>query len=48
MNKGDIVSLKIEDISTEGRGIGKVQGFAVFVRDVVVGDEVSVRVTKVK
>ena len=48
MNKGDIVRLKIEDISHEGQGIGKADGFAVFVKNTVVGDVIDAELTKVK
>ena len=59
MEKGQIVTLNIEDMSTEGQGIGKLyekdadgiagtRGFAVFVKDTVVGDRVKVELTKVK
>jgi len=48
MNKGDIVRLRIEDISNEGQGIGKADGFAVFVKNTVVGDVVEAELTKVK
>lgn len=46
--KNDIVELKITDITNEGEGVGKVDGFTFFVKDALVGDEASVRVTKVK
>ena len=77
MEKGQIVTLTIEDMSTEGQGIGKLyeagtagaqalpsvvgaqassdadgtadaRGFAVFVKDTVVGDRVKAELTKVK
>ena len=48
MKKGDIVRLKIEDISHEGQGIGKADGFAVFVKNTVLGDVVDAELTKVK
>ena len=52
MEQGQIVELTIEDMSAEGRGIGKIyddeRGFAVFVQDTVVGDRVKVELTKVK
>ena len=52
MEKGQIVELKIEDMSAEGRGIGKIydgeKGFAVFVKDAVLGDLVRAELTKVK
>ena len=40
MEKGQILELKIEDMSSEGAGIGKADGFAVFVKNTVVGDVV--------
>ena len=52
IEKGQIVELTIEDMSAEGRGIGKIyedeRGFAVFVQDTVVGDRVKAELTKVK
>ncbi len=46
--KNDILTVKIEDIGNEGEGIGKVDGFTLFVKDAVVGDVVEARVTKSK
>lgn len=48
MEKGQIVQLTIEDMSNEGQGIGKADGFAVFVKNTVVGDVVKAELTKVK
>ncbi len=52
MEKGQIVELKIEDMSAEGSGIGKIydgeRGFAVFVKDAAIGDLVRAELTKVK
>lgn len=48
MEKGQILELKIEDMSNEGAGIGKADGFAVFVKNTVVGDVVKAELTKVK
>ena len=48
MKKGDIVRLRIEDISHEGQGIGKADGFAVFVKNTVLGDVVDAELTTVK
>lgn len=48
MEKGQIVELTIEDISSEGQGIGKAEGFAVFIKNTVVGDTVKAEITKVK
>lgn len=46
--KNDIVTVTIEDIGAEGEGIGKVDGFTLFVKDAVVGDVVEARITKEK
>ena len=48
MEKGQILDLTIEDMSQEGKGIGKADGFAVFVDGAVVGDKVRVQLRKVK
>ena len=48
MEKGQILELKIEDMSSEGAGIGKADGFAVFVKNTVIGDVVKAELTKVK
>ena len=47
-SKNDIVTVKIEDIGTEGEGIGKLEGFTLFVKDPVMGDVVEARLVKVK
>lgn len=46
--KNEIVPITIEDIGAEGEGIGKVNGFTLFVKDAVVGDELLVKVMKIK
>lgn len=46
--KNDVVTLRIEDYSTEGQGIGKADGYAVFVKDTVIGDLAEVRIVKAK
>ena len=46
--KNDMVTVTIEDISSEGEGIGKINGYPFFVKDAVIGDTAKVRVTKVK
>ena len=48
MEKGQVVEIKIEDMSAEGQGIGKAKGFVVFVPGAVVGDVVKAQLTKVK
>ena len=45
MEKGQIISgIKIEDISSDGDGIGRYEGMAVFVDGAVPGDIVSAEV----
>ena len=36
--KNDLVTLEIEDCGIDGEGIGKADGFTVFVKDAVIGD----------
>ena len=45
--KNDEFNLTIEDMSTDGAGIGRRNGFVWFVKDAVTGDVVTVRATKV-
>ena len=46
--KNETVSVTIEDIGTEGEGIGKVEGFTLFVKDAVPGDTVLAKILKCK
>lgn len=46
--KNDIVTVTIEDMGSEGEGIGRADGFALFVKDAVVGDVVEARIVKSK
>ena len=49
MKKDDIVTLKIEDLSSEGLGGGKCEdGMTLFVKDSVIGDVVEAKVMKMK
>ncbi len=48
MNKNDITTVTITDIGTDGEGIGKVDGYTLFVKDAVVGDTVEVKIMKAK
>ena len=48
MKKDDIIELKIEDLSSEGLGVGHSDGIALFVKDTVIGDTVEARVMKMK
>lgn len=46
-SKNQIVELWIEDIGTEGEGIGKVDGYTLFVKGAVAGDYIKARIMKV-
>ena len=46
--KNQLAVVTIEDMGSEGFGIGKVDGFALFVKDAVVGDRVEARIVKSK
>ena len=46
--KNDCYTVKIEDIGLEGEGIGKVDGFPLFVKDAIVGDVAKVKIVKAK
>lgn len=39
--------MEITDIGNEGEGIGKIDGFTVFVKDALPGEKIKVRITKV-
>lgn len=47
VEEGETYDVTIEDIAREGDGIARVEGFVIFVPDTEVGDEVTIRVTKV-
>ena len=46
--KDDILTVTIEDFSEDGLGIGKADGYALFVKDTVVGDTCRVKIMKAK
>ena len=46
--KNQILTVEIVDITSEGEGIGKVEGYPFFVKDAVIGDKAEIRVTRVK
>ena len=48
LKKNDLINLIIEDMSAEGEGIGKVDGFTFFVKDAIIGDSIVAKVTKLK
>ena len=48
VNKNEIYEVTIEDIGTEGQGIGHIDGEAVFVKDTLPGDKAVVKIIKAK
>ncbi len=48
MKKNDKINVVIEDIGVNGEGIGKVQGYTLFVKDAIIGDTVEAVITKPK
>lgn len=48
VNKNDIYEIDIVDMSTDGEGIGKIDGYTLFVKDTVIGDRVEVKIMKAK
>lgn len=48
VEKNKHYTVDIVDIGTNGEGIGKVEGFTVFIPETVTGDQVEARITKVK
>lgn len=46
--KNVCVTVTIEDMSSEGEGIGKTDGFTLFVKDTVIGDVAEVKIVKAK
>lgn len=46
--KNDMVTVDITDIGVGGEGIGKVEGYTLFIKDAVIGDRVDAKVIKPK
>lgn len=46
LKKNDEITLKIESVTSEGSGVGRYNGFAVFVRNSVAGDTVLAHIIK--
>ena len=44
MQKNQTVITEITDIGVNGEGIGKVDGYTLFIKDAVIGDQVEVKV----
>ncbi len=47
-HKNQILTVTIDDIGTNGEGIGRFEGYTLFVKDAVPGDIAEARITKVK
>lgn len=46
--KNDIVTVEITDMGADGEGIGKADGFTLFIKDAVIGDTVQAKIMKSK
>jgi 23S rRNA (uracil1939-C5)-methyltransferase len=46
--KNDIVTVTIEDAGMDGEGIGKADGYTLFIKDAVIGDTVEAKIMKAK
>ena len=46
--KNQLITLEITDVSHEGEGVGKADGFTFFVKDTIPGDKVTAKVMKTK
>lgn len=46
--KDDIVTLTIDDIGTNGEGIGRTEGITLFIKDALPGDMVRAKIMKMK
>ncbi len=48
LKKNDLITVTIEDMGAEGEGIGKIDGFPLFIKDAIIGDEITARILKTK
>lgn len=46
LNKNDVIELTITDIATDGNGVGRLEGMAVFVPNTAAGDRLMVKIVK--
>lgn len=46
--KNQLLTVEIIDMTTDGEGIGKIDGYPFFVKDAIIGDKAQIRVTRVK
>ncbi len=47
LKKNDILEVTIEDMGSEGEGVAKADGYALFIKDAIKGDRLKVKVMKV-
>ena len=48
LKQGDLVEIEINNVISDGEGIGKVNQQTIFVPDTVTGDIISARIVKIK
>lgn len=48
MQKNEIVTVEIEDIGVNGEGIGKIDGYTLFIKDAMIGDVIEAKLMKAK
>ena len=46
--KDDVLTVDITDIGNDGEGMGKINGYTLFIKDAVIGDKVRAKVMKAK
>src|SRR2546425_10402756 len=46
--RGDLLELTIDDLAFGGEGVGRVDGYVIFVRGALPGDRLRVRVTEAR
>lgn len=46
--KNDLVTVTIEDMGHDGEGLGKIEGYPLFIKDAVIGDVVEASIMKTK
>lgn len=48
LKKNDLCQVTIEDMGSDGEGIGKINGYTLFVKDAVIGDYIEAKIMKAK
>lgn len=46
--KNQILTVEITDMTADGEGIGKIDGYPFFIKDAIIGDQARIRVTRAK